>query len=81
MVATNSNVSTVNLADLFLDPNNYRLIHEKEQTNVPDEKMLDKPIVQRTFRLLVGEKNQPVQDLIDSFRTNEQTNHGQTTKD
>ena len=70
MAATNSSVTAVKLDDLFLDPNNYRLIHEKEQANVPDEKIMDKQIVQRTFRLLVGERNQHIQDLIDSFRTN-----------
>jgi AAA15 family ATPase/GTPase len=60
----------VPLNNLYLDPNNYRLINESDQINVLDEKICDKDVVSRTYRLVLGEKNQNVQDLIDSFRAN-----------
>jgi AAA15 family ATPase/GTPase len=58
------------LENLYLDPNNYRLINEPEYLEVPEEKIKDKLIARRTFRLLTGDKNQHIQDLIESFKTN-----------
>ena len=60
----------VSIRNLYLDPNNYRLIHEPEQVEVADTQIKDKTISQRTFRLLTGERNQHIQDLVDSFRAN-----------
>jgi AAA15 family ATPase/GTPase len=60
----------VPLENLYLDPNNYRLIHESNQINVLDEKIRDKDVVSRTYQLILGEKNQNIQDLVDSFRAN-----------
>ena len=56
--------------NLYLDPNNFRLIHELEQVSVSDEQIKDKAVITRTFRLLAGDKNQYIQDLIDSFKAN-----------
>lgn len=58
------------LKNLFLDPNNYRLIHEPEYVEVGDEDIKDKSVQRRTFRLLTGDKNQHIQDLIESFKSN-----------
>lgn len=58
------------LKNLYLDPNNYRLIHEKEQVEVPENKIKDKTVAQRTLRLISGDRNQNIQDLIDSFKSN-----------
>ncbi len=69
-IATDAVTRRVSLKDLYLDPNNYRLIHELEQTEVKDENVKDQDVARRTFRLLIGEKNQYIQDLLDSFRTN-----------
>lgn len=65
-----ANIKRVSLKNLFLDPNNYRLIHEYEQVDVTDEQAKDKTVAQRTFRLITGEKNQHIQDLIASFKSN-----------
>jgi hypothetical protein len=62
---------SVSIRNLYLDANNFRLIHEAEQIQVNDEQIKDKTVQQRTFRLLAGEKNQYIQDLIDSFKTND----------
>ncbi|MDD5754694.1 MAG: AAA family ATPase [Methylococcales bacterium] len=60
----------ISLKNLYLDPNNFRLIHETEQTEVDDSKLKDKTVINRTFHLLAGEKNKNIQDLIDSFKSN-----------
>jgi hypothetical protein len=65
-----ANIKRVSLRNLYLDPNNYRLIHESEQVEVGDEQVKDKTVAQRTFRLLTGDKNQHIQDLIASFKSN-----------
>ena len=66
----NANTKRVSLKNLHLDPNNYRIIHENEQIDVPDGQVKDKTVARRTFRLLAGERNQHIQDLIESFRAN-----------
>lgn len=60
----------ISLKNLFLDPNNFRLIHEPDQIDVPDEGIKDKDVANRTFRLIAGNKNQNIQDLIESFKAN-----------
>lgn len=68
--STDANTKRISIKNLYLDPNNYRLIHEPEQIEVTDDQIKDKTVAQRTFRLLAGERNQDIQDLIDSFRAN-----------
>lgn len=65
-----ANIKKVSLRNLYLDPNNFRLIHEPSQVNVTDEKVKDKDVMNRTYRLLLGDKNQNILDLIESFRAN-----------
>ena len=60
----------ISLRNLYLDPNNYRLINEADYGEVSEEKVKDKIIARRTFRLLAGDKNQHIQDLIESFKAN-----------
>ncbi|ATX90545.1 AAA family ATPase [Citrobacter portucalensis] len=60
----------VSIRNLYLDPNNYRLIHEDDQIDVSDNEIKEKSVQQRTLRLISGDKNQYIQDLIDSFRAN-----------
>jgi hypothetical protein len=67
---TDSSSKRISLKNLHLDPNNYRLIHEKEQVDVSEDKIKDKTVAQRTLKLLLGDKNQNIQDLIDSFKAN-----------
>lgn len=65
-----ANSRRVSVRSLFLDPNNFRLIHEPDQKQVPDAAVKNRDVMQRTMRLLCGDKNQNIQDLIDSFRSN-----------
>jgi AAA15 family ATPase/GTPase len=60
----------ISLKNLFLDPNNYRLIHEPEYVEVLDEQIKENSVQRRTYRLLTGEKYQHVQDLVESFKAN-----------
>ena len=62
-----ANNRRVSLRNLYLDPNNYRIIHENEQIHVPDEQVKDKTVARRIFHLLAGEHNQHIQNLIESF--------------
>jgi AAA domain, putative AbiEii toxin, Type IV TA system/ParB-like nuclease domain len=65
-----ASMKRVSLRNLYLDPNNFRIIHEQEQQQVPDDAVKEKVVMQRTQRLLTGERNQGIQDLIDSFKAN-----------
>lgn len=64
------NTKKVSLRKLYLDPNNFRLIHEVEQMDVEDFRVKEKDVAQRTYRLILGDKNQHIQDLIQSFKEN-----------
>jgi hypothetical protein len=67
---TQSSSKRVSLRNLYLDPNNFRLIHETEQVNVSDSRVKEKDVANRTYQLLLGDKNQNIQDLVDSFKSN-----------
>ncbi|MCP4149783.1 MAG: AAA family ATPase [bacterium] len=60
----------VALDDLYLDPNNYRLIHEPEYVKVHEKSIKEKQIQRRTFKLLAKDKNQDIRDLLESFTSN-----------
>jgi len=65
-----ANTRRLSLRNLYLDPNNFRIIHEVEQRATADTEVKDRIIAQRTTRLLAGEKNQNIQDLVESFKAN-----------
>lgn len=65
-----ANQRRVSVRNLFLDPNNFRIIHEPDQKQVSDAEVKNRDVVQRTMRLLCGDKNQNIQDLIESFKSN-----------
>lgn len=65
-----ANMRRVSLRNLHLDPNNFRIIHEPDQKEVPDDQVKDRTVANRTMRLLTGERNQNIQDLIESFKAN-----------
>ncbi|MDM8535488.1 AAA family ATPase [Desulfobacterales bacterium HSG17] len=65
------NKRTVSIKNLYLDPNNFRLIHQSDYVKVGDDKIKDKNIQHRTFIMLTGDKNQHIQDLLDSFKAND----------
>ncbi|GMO43366.1 MAG: hypothetical protein Pg6C_04930 [Treponemataceae bacterium] len=60
----------VSLKNLYLDPNNYRLIHDPAWKQVQDTAIRDDDAAARTYRLLVGDKYQNIQDLVESFKSN-----------
>jgi len=58
------------LANLLLDPNNYRFIDRLDYTQVPQERIGEERIQKRTLDFLRGKSNENIEDLINSFRTN-----------
>jgi hypothetical protein len=67
---TDGNKRQVSLKNLYLDANNYRLIHEPDYVEVSADKIKDKSVQRRTLHLTTGDKDQHIQDLIDSFKSN-----------
>jgi len=65
-----SGLQQVNLKRLYLDPNNFRLIHETDYVPVNEDKIKEKNVAQRTYRILTGDKNQEIMDLVESFKSN-----------
>ena len=63
-------VQSVNLDQLFFDPNNYRLINEKNYTSVSTEHIRDDLVQKRTLNMLCGQKNENIKDLLESFKAN-----------
>ena len=59
-----------NIKNLFLDPNNYRFIDEKEYSQVDREKILNERIQKKTRYFIEGEKRSNIIDLIHSFKAN-----------
>ena len=61
---------TVALKNLYLDPNNYRFIDAQEYKHVGDDKLIDADVQRRTTVFILGEKQENVRDLLDSFHKN-----------
>lgn len=61
---------TVPLSGLFLDPNNFRFIHEETYVKVPEDKILSPDVQRRTTVFILGEREENVRDLLDSFKKN-----------
>lgn len=61
---------TVDIHDLYLDPNNYRFVDHARYAKVHDEDIKKESVQRRTRSFLEGEKRENIRDLLDSFRTN-----------
>lgn len=59
-----------NLKNLFLDPNNYRFVDNRDYIKVNEEKILDERIQKRTRSFIEGNKRDNIADLISSFKAN-----------
>jgi len=59
-----------NLKNLFLDPNNYRFIDEKDYKKVLRKDILNEKIQKRTKSFIEGAKRANIADLITSFKAN-----------
>lgn len=70
VVMLKATVQSVSLDQLFFDPNNYRLINEKNYTSVSAEHIRDDLVQRRTLNMLCGQKNENIKDLIESFKAN-----------
>ena len=55
---------------LLLDPNNYRFIDKSDYKPVPDDRLSDESVQQKTFSFIVGNNNKDVHDLVASFKNN-----------
>jgi len=59
-----------NIKNLYLDPNNYRFIDNKEYVKVEDAKVLDERIQARTRKFIEGKNQSNIKDLLESFQAN-----------
>jgi len=70
MIENKNTKRSYNLKNLFLDPNNYRFIDNKNYKVVSDDKILDTNIQKRTRKFIEGDKRENIKDLISSFKAN-----------
>jgi hypothetical protein len=56
------------LRDLYLDPNNFRFADHRDYTSVPEQNVTEANVQKRTLNIVLGDGNEGVQDLLDSFR-------------
>lgn len=59
-----------NIKNLYLDPNNYRFIDNKDYIKVEDDKVLDERVQARTRKFIEGKNQNNIQDLLESFQAN-----------
>ncbi len=60
----------ISLKNLYLDPNNYRFIDNKDYHKIAEQDVFKEDIQKRTTAFIWGENNQEIKDLIQSFRAN-----------
>jgi AAA15 family ATPase/GTPase len=72
MLENNENKTRIsrNIKNLFLDPNNYRFVDDKEYKKISDENVIDERVQLRTRSFIEGDKIEKIKDLIDSFKAN-----------
>ena len=61
---------TVSLANLYLDPNNFRFVDRPEYRPVAPKDVFKSDVQRRTTAFLLGESQEHVRDLIDSIKEN-----------
>jgi AAA15 family ATPase/GTPase len=66
----NSDKKKVSIKNLYLDPNNYRFIDNKNYKKVPTEDITSDNIQKRTLNFLIGEKRKGIADLLISYKSN-----------
>lgn len=59
-----------NIKNLYLDPNNYRFVDNKDYVRVLDEHITDERVQRRTRSFIEGNKLERIKDLVDSFKAN-----------
>lgn len=66
----NSDKKKVSIKNLYLDPNNYRFIDNKNYKKVSIEDITSDIIQKRTLNFLIGEKRKGIADLLKSYKSN-----------
>lgn len=61
---------SLNIKNLFLDPNNYRFADEVKYEKIDNDKLLSDRIQKRTRSYIEGDKRSSIHDLLESFRAN-----------
>lgn len=61
---------SLNIKNLYLDPNNYRFADEVEYVKIDDDKVVSDRIQKRTRAYIEGDKREGIRDLLESFKTN-----------
>ena len=61
---------SLSLGSLYLDPNNYRFVGQREYRPIPPERIFDADVQRRTTAFVLGRNQQNVRDLIDSIKAN-----------
>lgn len=69
-VESKSRRLALSLSSLYLDPNNYRFIDHNDYSRVPDAQIVDDEAQRRTRRLILGQNEEKVSDLIASLKQN-----------
>jgi len=59
-----------NLKNLYLDPNNYRFVDNRNYVEVPEDKLFDENVQKRSSIFIEGKKRSNISDLIASFKSN-----------
>lgn len=63
-------VVLVNIDNLYLDPNNYRLINDPKYKKVEESRVMDSVVQKHTMDIICGKNNENISDLLESFLTN-----------
>lgn len=58
------------LKNLYLDPNNYRFIDNKEYVKISEDDIIKPNIQKRTQKFIAGKNQENISDLITSFKAN-----------
>lgn len=59
-----------NINNLFLDPNNFRLINDPRYKVVDESRIMDDVVQKRTMDVICGKNNENISDLLESFLIN-----------
>lgn len=64
------NTKTVNLENLFLDPNNFRLRNQTNYKFINSKALTSQSVQSKTMNMICGDGNVLIIDLIESFKSN-----------
>ncbi len=62
--------TSYHLKNLYLDPNNYRFVDNKDYKQIEANMILDEKIQKRTRKFIEGNKRENIKDLLASFKAN-----------